>query len=253
MPTATADRTEELERKVDALSEQVGFLVEEARLQAMRRERWEELTGDAMPLATSAMERLSTELEEASFDADAVFDLARRLAANVENLERLLVGLESGFELVEDAKGLALEAVEAATSRLAELDRKGYFTFMEAGLGVVDRVVTNFSEDDVNQLGDNVVLILETVKEMTQPEIMAILYRMIEAIERQRLVLETEPEEPPSLWQLAQKMRQPEVRLGLSRALTTLQAVSDVETGPPRKFVADTKDQTDKQDTQGGA
>lgn len=252
MPTATTDRTEELERKVDALSAQVGFLVEEARLQATRRERWEELTGDAMPLATTAMERLSTELEAASFDAEAVFDLARRLAANVENLERLLVGLESGLELVEDAKGLALEAMESATSRLAELDRKGYFTFMEAGLGVVDRVVTNFSEEDVNQLGDNVVLILETVKEMTQPEIMAILYRMIEAIERQRLAIEAEPAEAPSLWQLAQQMRQPEVRLGLSRALTTLQAVSDVETGPPRKFVAGTEDQTENQDTQGG-
>jgi uncharacterized protein YjgD (DUF1641 family) len=252
MPTATADRTEELERKVDALSDQVGFLVEEARLQATRRERWEELTGDAMPLATTAMERLSTELEEASLDAEAVFDLARRLAANVENLERLLVGLESGLELVEDAKGLALEAMESATSRLAELDRKGYFTFMEAGLGVVDRVVTNFSEEDVNKLGDNVVLILETVKEMTQPEIMAILYRMIEAIERQRLAIEAEPAEAPSLWQLAQQMRQPEVRLGLSRALTTLQAVSDVETGPPRKFVAGTEDQTENQDTQGG-
>jgi hypothetical protein len=75
---------------------------------------------------------------------------------------------------------------------------------------------------------------------------------MIEAIERQRLAIEAEPAEAPSLWQLAQQMRQPEVRLGLSRALTTLQAVSDVETGPPRKFVADTEDQTENQDTQGG-
>jgi uncharacterized protein YjgD (DUF1641 family) len=81
---------------------------------------------------------------------------------------------------------------------------------------------------------------------------MAILYRMIEAIERQRLAIEAEPAEAPSLWQLAQQMRQPEVRLGLSRALTTLQAVSDVETGPPRKFVAGTEDQTENQDTQGG-
>ena len=252
MATATTDRTEDLERKVDLLSEHVAFLVEEAEQQAQRRRQWEELSRDAMPLARTGLERLSTELEATSLDPEAVLELARRLAANVDNLERLLVGLESGLELVDDAKILASEAMAMATARLEELDRKGYFTFMEAGFGVVDRVVTNFSEDDVNQLGDNVVLILETVKEMTQPEIMAVLYRMIEAIDRQRLAMEAEPQEPPSLWQLAQKMRQPEVRLGLSRALTTLQAVSDVETGPPRKFVADTEDQTENQDTQGG-
>ncbi len=251
MATATTDRTEDLERKVDLLSEHVAFLVEEAEQQAQRRRQWEELSRDAMPLARTALERLSTELDAVSLDPEAVLDLARRLAANVDNLERLLVGLESGLELVDDAKSLASEAMEMATARLEELDRKGYFTFMEAGLGVVDRVVTNFSEDDVNQLGDNVVLILETVKEMTQPEIMAVLYRMIEVIDRQRLAMEAEPQEPPSLWQLAQKMRQPEVRLGLNRALNTLQAVSDVEMGPPRKFVADIEDQTDN-NTEGG-
>jgi uncharacterized protein YjgD (DUF1641 family) len=251
MATATTDRTEDLERKVDLLSEHVAFLVEEAEQQAQRRRQWEELSRDAMPLARTALERLSTELDAVSLDPEAVLDLARRLAANVDNLERLLVGLESGLELVDDPKSLASEAMEMATARLEELDRKGYFTFMEAGLGVVDRVVTNFSEDDVNQLGDNVVLILETVKEMTQPEIMAVLYRMIEVIDRQRLAMEAEPQEPPSLWQLAQKMRQPEVRLGLNRALNTLQAVSDVEMGPPRKFVADIEDQTDN-NTEGG-
>ena len=251
MATATTDRTEELERKVDLLSEHVAFLVEEAEQQAQRRRQWEELSRDVMPLARTGLERLSTELDAVSLDPEAVLDLARRLAANVDNLERLLVGLESGLELVDDAKSLASEAMEMATTRLEELDRKGYFTFMEAGLGVVDRVVTNFSEDDVNQLGDNVVLILETVKELTQPEIMAVLYRMIEAIDRQRLVMEAEPQDPPSLWQLAQKMRQPEVRLGLNRALTTLQVVSDVEMGPPRKFVAGIEDQTDN-NTEGG-
>ncbi len=55
---------------------------------------------------------------------------------------------------------------------LAELEQKGYFTFARGGMRIVDNVVTSFTEDDVNRLGDNVVLILNTVKDMTQPEIM---------------------------------------------------------------------------------
>ena len=93
------------------------------------------------------------------------------------------------------------------------------------------------AEDEVEALGDNVVLILETVKEMTQPEIMAVVYRMIEAVQRQQRHMEDEPDEAPSLFQLARQMRDPEIRKGMGRALNTLRAVSEVETGPPRKFV----------------
>ncbi len=253
MVTAIADRTEALEAKVDALSEQVGFLVAEAEAQGARRRRLEELTADAMPLATGAMERLSVELDETGVDTEAAIDLLRRVAANLDNLERMLVGLESALDLLDDAKGLASEAMDAATAKLDELDRKGYFTFLDASLGVVDQVVTNFSEDDVKALGDNVVLILETVKEMTQPEIMAVLYRMIEAIERQRLAIAAEPAEPPTLWQLAKTARQPEVRRGLGRALATLGAVSDVDAGPPRASVqAAEENEQHNQATQGG-
>ena len=38
---------------------------------------------------------------------------------------------------------------------------------------ILDNMVTSFSEEDVNRLGDNIVLILNTVKDMTQPEIMS--------------------------------------------------------------------------------
>ena len=37
---------------------------------------------------------------------------------------------------------------------------------------IADRVVTEFTEEDVKALGDNVVTILNAVKEMTQPEVM---------------------------------------------------------------------------------
>jgi len=247
MATATVDRTEALEAKVDALTEQVAFLVDQAELQAKRRRQWEDLSRDAMPLAKTGMERLSAELEETALDPEAVLDLARRLAANVENMERLLVALESGVEFADDAKDLLTEGMAMATARLEELDRKGYFTFIEAGLGVVDRVVTNFSEEDVNQLADNVVLILETVKELTQPELMAVVARMVRAVERERLAMEASPAEAPSLWQLAGTMRDPEVRLGMGRALATLRAVSTVETA------VQTQDQAEDNDTEGGA
>ena len=81
---------------------------------------------------------------------------------------------------------LAEQVMDVATDRLVQVDQKGYFTFAKSGIRVVDQIVTNFSDDDVQALGDNVVLILNTVKELTQPEIMAVLGRMIEAVQRQQ-------------------------------------------------------------------
>ena len=51
---ATVDRTAELERKLDVLTDHVRFLTEEAEAQRRRREALEELQVDVMPLATRA-------------------------------------------------------------------------------------------------------------------------------------------------------------------------------------------------------
>ena len=51
---------------------------------------------------------------------------------------------------------------------------------------MMDNVVTSFNEEDVNRLGDNIVLILNTVKDMTQPEIMNFVRSHPEASSRGR-------------------------------------------------------------------
>jgi uncharacterized protein YjgD (DUF1641 family) len=248
MTTATPARTEELEAKIDALTDQVAFLAEEARLARQRREMWVELQQDVMPIAGDVLQVVERELDELSADVTVADfgDLVRRFVRVAPILDQALNYLEIFAELVSDMTPLTEHAMDVATDRLVNLDQKGYFSFAKSGLHVVDRIVTGFSEEDVEALGDNVVLILETVKEMTQPDVMAVLYRMIEAIHRQQAQMELEVEEPPSLFQLVRRMRDPEIRRGLGRALNTLSAVSDVEVGPPQKFTRNDKQETDK-------
>ncbi len=122
-------------------------------------------------------------------------------------------------ELVEDMAPVAREAMTSLTEILAEVERRGYFGFARSGMGVVDKVVTSFSEEDVQALGDNIVLIFETIKQMTQPEVMRMLRRTVD------VVGEAEPAEPPSLFALVRELREPEVRRGLSRAISMLRSV----------------------------
>jgi uncharacterized protein YjgD (DUF1641 family) len=232
-PTLAPDHVAALEHKIDSLTEQVTFLAAEATERRRQREMFEELVADATPLAGEAMAVTTRLLENLSSRGDLadVLHLLTRVVEVAPTLDRTLAMLDSLSELTEDAIPLTNGAMALASDRLAMMQERGYFDFAKAGFGVVDKIVTNFTEDDVEQLGDNVVTMLETVKELTQPEMLALIQHMIEGLQRQKNAMVEESDEAPGLWELFKKMRDPDVRKGMARALNTLGAVS-AETGP---------------------
>jgi uncharacterized protein YjgD (DUF1641 family) len=89
--------------------------------------------------------------------------------------------------------------------------------------------VTSFSPEDVKALGENVVTILQTVREMTQPEVMALVRRTAETAQDSDEEFTT----PPSTFALLRRMRDPQVRRGLARVMTMLETVgADVQRPP---------------------
>lgn len=143
---------------------------------------------------------------------------ADRLAAIEDKLDALTRSLEGLSELTSELSALGGDAFMAATTRLAEADAKGYFEFAKAAASVADRVVTGYDAEDVEALGDNIVLILDTVKEMTQPEVMTMLRRTAHT------VAEEEPE-PMSLFGLVRATRDPQVKRGLGRLIVLLRSL----------------------------
>lgn len=213
--------TPTLEDRLDRLAGQVDELIEEMHRQRQMRERMAELTHDLTPIAGQAMAGITRELESLQ-DVVTTEDLvrfARALARALPALESLVGQTGPLTELAGDAAGLGKPAMAMLTARLSELEERGYFAFARQGLGVVDRIVTTYGEDDIRALADNVVLILDTVKEMTQPEVMGLLRRTMNVVQ------EEEPAEPPSFFALLREMRDPSVRRGLGRMLTMLRSV----------------------------
>ena len=94
---------------------------------------------------------------------------------------------------------------------------------------IFDNIVEAFGPEDVRALGDNVVTILSTVREMTQPEIM----HTAQNLARTFNVPEVRQEElDVSFLGLIKQMRDPEMRRGLALTLTLLKAIgSDSPTG----------------------
>ncbi len=252
METATADRIVELERKLDTMSEQLDLIAEELREQRLRRQQWDELRSDLSPIAAEAMELASNELEAMQdfVQPEDMLHLLRRVLRNTKNIEDGMARYESLMDFLDDAGTLTNEAFIKVLTTLENFEQRGYFEFANAGLGVVDQVVSAYSKEDVEALGDNVVQMLDIVKNLTQPEMLAVATRMLDAVQRQQRAAELEPAEPPGLIALAGQMRDPEVRRGLARALSTFKVVSASET----ESAADTiTAQTRNQSPEGGA
>jgi uncharacterized protein YjgD (DUF1641 family) len=252
MTTATTDRIVELERKLDTMSEQLDLIAEELREQRLRRQQWDELRTDLSPIAAEAMELASNELESIQefVQPDDMLRLLRRILRNTKNIEDGMARYESLMDFLDDAGTLSNEAFYKVMITLEDFEQRGYFEFANAGLGVVDRVVTAYSKEDVEALGDNVVQMLDIVKNLTQPEMLGVATRMLDAVQRQQAAAALEPAQPPGLFALAGQMRDPEIRRGLARALNTFKVVSASET----ETAADTlRDQTTNQSPEGGA
>lgn len=216
--------TPTIEDRLDQMALQLDVLTNEAIRQRAARDRWSELTEVMTPIASQAMNSISKELDDLDLSTEDVVGFARTLATTLPTLERLLTQLAAFSELVEVAAPMAKPVMTSATDRLASLDERGYFDIGRSGFGVIDRVVTSFTEEDVEALGDNIVLILQTVREMTQPEVMQMLQRTFTTVQEEEHV---EPTEPPGTLALLKEMRQPEVRRGLSKALHMLRSLGE--------------------------
>jgi uncharacterized protein YjgD (DUF1641 family) len=212
----------DLNQKIDALTNQVAYLTEQAYISERSRQERSDLMENMMPIAKDVMQIASDQFEEIQ-DYLKVEDLLRfvkKLARHRPQLEMLLDQMDAVTDLVHIMNPVAKEGFDKLNNILLELEQKGYFSFTRSGIRLVDNVITSFTEEDVNRLGDNIVLILNTVKDMTQPEIMNFVRNTFQVAER-----EVEKPVNTSMWAILGQLKDPAVRRGLALTLRVLRVM----------------------------
>ena len=212
----------ELNLKIDSLVAQVNYLSEQAQIAERERQSRAELVRDLTPIANQAFELSVEQLEEIQeyIDLGDLLRLFKRLLRNGRNIEKMFDQLESFTDLVDTLGPLANEGFSKMVDLLAEMESKGYFGFIQGGLHILDNVVNSFDEQDVIRLGDNIELMLNTIKDMTQPEILTFVRNTL-------LIAEDEIEKPVDITTLGllKQMRDPAVRRGLALTMRVLHVV----------------------------
>jgi uncharacterized protein YjgD (DUF1641 family) len=151
------------------------------------------------------------EKQAVELDPDELKQLTINLVKNVKNFNEMLGLLESMMDLKKDAGPIVNEMIIEFTKTMYTMEQKGYFEFAREIGTVMDNIVKNFSAEDIRQLADNIVLMLQTVKNLTQPEMLVAVNNAVKAFGS----MQTGDIEPYSLWKLMREMRTPEMKSAL--------------------------------------
>jgi uncharacterized protein YjgD (DUF1641 family) len=214
----------DLQKQIDEINVKLDAILECATAQKLRSERLDDLVDDVNIIAKDAFRSTVEELEKQGVELnweDLRF-LSLKLMKNVGKFTYVLDTFESLYDLVQDMGPVAREVMIDIIRKMHEFEQKGYFEFFAGMMEAMDNVVTHYSGEDVGLLADNVVTIMDTVKNMTQPEMLQAMNNAVNVF--QKLEVEDIPEY--TLWKAMKEMRSPELRKGLGFMITFLKNLS---------------------------
>jgi uncharacterized protein YjgD (DUF1641 family) len=219
--------TQNLELQLQAIDKKLDLITEELAIVRRQRQEFIELKEDLTLIAKDVFSTAIEELEDiAPFVQTGDFlHLLKKILQNTQNITMVMTKFESGLDFFSDAKPVGKELFNDALEKLDEMDQKGYFLFIKELFNVADKVVSHFTVDDITLLGDNVITILETVKSLTQPD-------MLEAINNAVGIYQNlDPKDTPeySIWKVMRELNTPEMKKGIGFIITFLKKITAEE------------------------
>ncbi len=217
MAENTSTQIAELNRKVDTILEYVNQ-------QRLKSQMVDDLVADASIIGKDVYDSTVRALDdhEVVLDPDELRELGIRFAQNVHHFNTLLDTLASTMDLLRDMGPIINEVIIDGTKKLHEFEQKGYFGFIRESGKIVDNIVTHYEVEDVRMLADNIVAILDTVQNLTQPD-------MLKAVDNAvRVFSSLEMDNIPqySIFRVMREMNKPEMKKALGFFMTFMKNLS---------------------------
>lgn len=213
-----------IQKQINDINRKLDIVLDEIVAQKETRQSIEDLTADISIISKDVFASTVTELDNAGVEVDgeAVKLLVLKVFRHIDTLTDLFNMLESGKDLMADITPVIQQVGLDSIHMMNDLEKKGYFDFIRQSMKIFDNIVTHFSADDVQLLADNIVTILETVKNLTQPD-------MLKAINNGLIVyksIDVENVEEHSIFKALREMNSKEMRKGIGFMITFLKNIS---------------------------
>jgi uncharacterized protein YjgD (DUF1641 family) len=227
MTNIVANNGSDVQVQINDINQKLDLILEELTIQKQKRQAFEDLASDLNLIGNDLFKATVNELDDAGveLDTEQLKSLFLRLLRNAGTINEMLLTAESMMDLSKDIGPVLTQMGLDGIQKMHELEKRGYFEFIKEITGIIDNIVQHFSTEDVRLLADNVVTILETVKNITQPEMLDALNNAINVFKK----IETENVEEYSLWRAFKELRTPEGQKGIGFIMTFLKNISKEE------------------------
>jgi len=200
----------------------------ELALVRQQRQEMEDLKEDLTRVAKDLFAGAIEEFEDiAPFVGTGDFlHLVKLILRNTNNITDVIMKLESALDFMEDFAPIAKELFGDTLEGLDRLDRAKYFQFAGGAMEITDNVVEHFTAEDVKLLADNIVPILETIKSITQPQMMGAIKNAVAVFDK----MDVEHIEEVSVWKALRELNTPEMKRGMGFLIAFMKNLSTLET-----------------------
>ena len=217
-----------IQEQINDINRKLDIVLDEIVAQRETRKSIEDLTADLTIIGQDMFASTVTELDNAGVEVDgeAVKVLILKLIRNVDTLTELFEMLESGKDLLSDLTPIIQQVGLDGMHLMNDVEQKGYFNFLRESMKIMDNIVTHFSVEDLQSLADNIVTILETVKNLTQPEMLKTINNTLTVYKS----IQINNIEEYSIFKALREMNSKEMKKGIGFMITFLKNISQATT-----------------------
>ncbi|MCB2197128.1 MAG: DUF1641 domain-containing protein [Bacteroidetes bacterium] len=217
-------KTDNVQQQINEINQKLDLLLGYMNEQRLKSETIEDLVSDVSIISKDAFTSVVYELDKQGMElnVDDIKTLVYKLIRNVNNFSQVMDMFESITDLLKDAGPMVTEVGIDFTNKLHEFEQKGYFEFFKELTAIMDNIVTSYSPEEVRALADNIVTILDTVKNLTQPDMLHAINNAVSIFKN----LDTNEIKEYSLWKAFREMNTPEMKRGLGFIMTFLKNLS---------------------------
>ncbi len=210
--------------RIDVLEKKIDLILEYVNKQRLNAAVVEDLAGDLGIIGKDFYDTAVEELDKRQVEIEPaeVTDLMISFLRNIENFKVMMNTFEMMIDLTKEIGPIANDVIIDVTKQLAILDQKGYFEFVKNIAPIIDNVVTGLSPEDLKGLADNIMLIINTVKDITQPDML----RSIDNAIKMYSSMEIEDVPSYSVWRLMREINSPEMKKAIGFGVTFLKNMS---------------------------
>ena len=216
--------TQAINKRLDELENKIDIILTYVNQQRLATESINDLSKDLAIIGKDFYDTAVEELDKRSIEIDPseVTELMVTFLRNIKNIKSMMQMMEMGFDLAKEAGPILNESLIDLTRTFARLENDGYFEFARNLVPIIDNLVKGLSPKDLKDLADNVMVIVNTIKGITQPEML----RSVNSAVRIYSSIETEGIPSYSLWRLAREMNSPEMKKAIGFGVTFMKNLS---------------------------